>query len=714
MNKSTNARNPLGRFWARFATNFLLGILLVGIWTGFAAFPLGGRAEDGKDAALSNIKFPLGFSVSKMDTRVAPGKDFHRFAAGKWLDAAKPTPEFQQVSDGAFLDKQVQAQLKQILLKASTESTQAKKGSPLQQVGDLYVSGLDEKRLTALGVKPLKPIFDQIDAIASPETLAKTLADLSLTFGGDENVLFGIQIGGDIRDQTVNTIYFADRGLPISQSEYLNQDTAKIRAAYLKSIVTTLEVAGDPPSKASTTAQKILEMESRIASKKLSPVERQDLNLRFKKMPFSGLQTLLSNFDVKTYFQRLGLPTQGNVTVLESQALAELNQMVKDYPMEDIKTYLRWSVLFKAKPYLTPALLPPGLALVEARYGKIKTPSRPEVMVSLTPKLLGHPLSQLYVKDYFAPEYKQQVASTIQRIKTIFRARLEANTWLSAPTRKAALDKLNLMVLKVGYPDQWIDYSSVDIRRDDYFGNVVRIKKFLNRRNLALIGKPTVKDDFNEPESTLPTVLNAAYNSTNNDIQIAAAYLQPPNYNPKADAAVNFCTIGAVIGHEITHGFDSQGRLFNGQGNFQNWWTEQDAAKFEAQTDKLVKQADAYEVLPGLKLNGKLTVGENLADVGGVSLAYEALQQYLQENPTARKTIDGYTPEQRCFIAWSQLWASKSNEGLIRQITATDAHPVGAYRGFAPFQHEAGFFKAFGIKPGDPMWLDEKDRVKLW
>ncbi|MGE5660095.1 MAG: M13 family metallopeptidase [Actinomycetota bacterium] len=589
----------------------------------------------------------------------------------------------------------------------------ATKGSLLQQVGNFYLSGMDEKRLKALGVSPLKPIFDRIDAIASPEALTKTLADPSVTFSTDDILMFGVEVGADTQNRTINTVYFGDRELPLSQAEYLNQDAAAIRAAYLKFVAANLEIAGSSPTKAAAAAKKILEMETRLASKKLSPVEKNDPNRRFKKMSFAELQSLLSNFPLKTYFQELGLSTEGNVIVVESQTLAELNQMLKQYPMEDIKTYLRWAVLVKSKSYLTPAFNEPGFALSEARVGKIKIPSRAEIMAKQLPKLLGHPLSQLYVKEYFSPEYKQQVESMIGRIKSVFRARLEANRWLSDTTRKSALEKLDRMVIKVGYPEKWIDYSSIEIRPDDYFGNVIRIKQFLSRRNLALVGKPVTQDEFNS-DSTLPIVINAAYNSTTNGIEIPAAFLQPPYFAPKSDAAVNFCTMGAVIGHEITHGFDSQGRLSDAQGNLRNWWTEEDAVKFVAQAEKLVKQANAFEVLPGLKLNGKLSVGENLADVGGVSLAYEALQQYLKENPQANQKIDGYTPEQRCFIAWGQLWASKTNEGILRQLTATDNHPPGPYRVFAPLQHEDGFFKAFGIKPGDPMWLDEKDRVKIW
>ncbi|MBD2450729.1 M13 family metallopeptidase [Nostoc sp. FACHB-152] len=691
-------------------------LLVLGICTTSNTTAFGNHSHSNKAEQVSQTKFPLGFSVNKIDTTVDPKQDFYRFAAGKWLDSVEPTPEFLRVSGADFLDKEVSKQLQQILSQAATQSTKASKGSPLQQVGDLYVSGMDEKRVKALGVLPLKPIFERIDAINSPQTLTKTLADLSLILGISDNpdiLMFGVQIGADIQDRTINTVYIGDRTLLLSQVEYLNPDAAPIRAAYLKFVTANLEIAGSSPAQATAAAKKILEIETRLAKKKLTPVEKKDLNRRFNKMPFAKFQSLLSNFDLKTYFEKLGLPTEGNVIVVESQALAELNQILQEYPIEDIKTYLRWAVLFNAKPYLTPAFNDPALALFEARVGKIKLPSRADIISGQIPKLLGHPLSQLYVKEYFSPESKQRVESMIGRIKSVFRARLAANSWLSDTTRKSALEKLDRMVIKVAYPEKWIDYSGIDIRPDDYFGNVTRIKQFLTRRNLALVGKPVTRDEFNS-KGTLPIVINAAYDASNNGIEIPAAFLQPPYFDPKGDAAVNFCTIGAVIGHEITHGFDSEGRLSDAQGNLRNWWTEEDAAKFVAQTDKLVKQADAFEVLPGLKLNGKLSVGENLADVGGVSLAYEALQGYLKENPQANQKINGYTPQQRCFIAWGQLWASKTNEGSLRQNAATEEHPPGPYRVLAPLQHEDGFYKAFDIKPGDPMWLDEKDRVKIW
>ena len=270
------------------------------------------------------------------------------------------------------------------------------------------------------------------------------------------------------------------------------------------------------------------------------------------------------------------------------------------------------------------------------------------------------------------------------------------------------------MKITVGYPEKWIDYSNVDIQAGDYFVNLARISEFLARRNLARWGGPVTEDEFANPAETLPTVINAAYDPMRNAIEIPAAFLQPPTYDPKADPATNFCTIGAVIGHEITHGFDSGGRHYDEIGRARNWWVKADEVKFNKETQKLVRQSSAFKVLPDLHANGELTVTENLADVGGIAFAYGALNKYLKAHPEENKVIDGLTQSQRCFIAWGQMWSDKMREGFLRQITATNPHAVGQYRAFAAAQHEPGFFTAFSIRQGDPMWLAPKDRAKIW
>ena len=680
--------------------------------TGLRAETVAGPPMEALPAEYRNFGFPVGFSVDKMDPAVDPRRDFARYAAGRWLDAAKIPGDTVRISGFEVLGKQVELQLKAILEEASRTSATASKGSPLQQVGDFYASGMDEKRLAELGVAPLRPELDRIAAVDSPKTLAEALARLCLIT--NDVVLAGILVSTDTQDRSRYAVYAGDGELPMGLDNYLKAETAPIREGYREMVTAKLVLAGSTPVEAKAIAAKVLEMETRIARKKLTPVEQRDPGKRFVKMPFAELRTLLSNVDLDAYLKAIGLPAQEEIIVTEADALRERNAMLAEYPLADTKDYLRWELLKRASPYLTPAFVEPTMAFARVMYGQIDTPPRAKLVATGVTTTMGHPLSQLYVTKLFPAETKKAVEDLIGRIRAEFRTRLENNAWLSPETRRQALEKLDRSVISVGYPQTWIDYSGVDIRRDDYLGNALRLNEFSVRRDLARLGKPVVEDAFAIPGTTLPIDINAGYSPGKNKIEIPAAFLQPPFYDVKADAAVNYCTIGAVIGHEITHGFDSQGRLFDAAGNVRDWWTEADAKNFVAEAQKLVAQAGAYEVLPGLRINGQLAVGENLADVGGVAMAYAALKGYLKDHPEAGVKVDGLTPEQRCFLGWAQLWADKTNEGYLKQVVPTDPHPPGLYRMAAPAQHERGFFEAFGIRAGDPMWLDEKARVRIW
>jgi predicted metalloendopeptidase len=451
-----------------------------------------------------------------------------------------------------------------------------------------------------------------------------------------------------------------------------------------------------------------------VAKKKLTPLEKRDPAKRFVPMPYADVKRLMSNIDLDAYFRSLGLPTGGEIVVVEVEALRERNAILGEYSPAQTRAYVQYELLRRMAPYLTPEFDRPDAAFFVVLYGKDVTPPRDKQVAAATPGLLGHPLSQVYVAKYMTPESRREVEAMVARVKSQFRARIEGNGWLSPETRAQALAKLDKTEIHVGYPSKWIDYAGVAVRRDDYVGNAMRLNEFLVRRELDKLGKPVELDQFAVPDSTLPIVINAGYDMSWNGIEIPAAFLQPPFYDAKADPAVNYCTMGAVIGHELTHGFDSQGRLYDAQGNVRDWWTPADAQRFAAETAKLAKQADAFEILPGLRLNGALEVGENLADVGGIALGYAALQQHLREYPDANRTIDGFTPSQRCFIAWAQLWPDKTNEGAMRQILPVDPHPPGVYRMAAPSQHEQAFYEAFGIRAGDRMWLDPSDRVTIW
>jgi putative endopeptidase len=571
---------------------------------------------------------------------------------------------------------------------------------------------MDVERLKSLGVQPLTPEFERIAKVQGPTALAEELARLQLTTGS--SVILGAVVAPHPQDRTRMAIYLGDASLGLGVDNYLKPDAQRIRDGYVAMITDYLVIAGSTPEAARATAQMVLAVETRVARKKLTPLERRDPAMRFVPMPYADLKRLMSNVDLDAYFRSTGLPTGGEIVVVEVEALRERNAILAEYSPEQTRAYVQFELLRRMAPYLTPTFDRPNGAFSVVIYGKDVTPPREKQVAEGTPGLLGHPLSQLYVAKYMTPESRREVEAMVARIKAQFRARIERNGWLTPETRAQALAKLDRTEIRVGYPSKWIDYGGVAVRRDDYVGNAMRLNEFLVRREIAKLGKPVELDQFASPNATLPIVINAAYDPSWNGIEIPAAFLQPPFYDAKADPAVNYCTMGAVIGHELTHGFDSSGRLYDATGNVRDWWTPADAQRFAAETAKLAKQADAFEILPGLRLNGALEVTENLADVGGVALGYAALQEHLREHPAANRTIDGFTPPQRCFLAWAQLWAAKANEGAMRQNLPTDGHPPGVYRMAAPSQHEQGYFDAFGIRAGDRMWLDPNDRVTIW
>lgn len=669
------------------------------------------RAPAAADLA-GNFGFPLTFSPSKMDLGADPRQDFRRYAGGRWLDAATIPADSLEISGYNVMAKAVEAQLMDLLQEASRNSAGAPKGSPQQQVGDFYASGMDVERLRAFGIKPIQADLDRLAKIDGPTALAQALARMMLVTG-EPVVLAGI-VSPMLQDRTRNGIYLGDAGLPLGTDNYLRPEAQPVREAYVRKLTGYLLIAGWTPDAAKATAERALAIETRIARTKLSPVEARDPRKRYASMPYAEARQLLSSVDLDAYFRALGLPTGGEVTLVEPAALRERNAVLAQSSPVETRAYLQLELVRKMAPFLTPAFDGPDAAFDVALYGKDVTPPRDKQITAQVPTVLGHPISQLYVARYLSAQTRRDVEAMVGRIKSEFRARIERNGWLAPETRAEALAKLDRTQISVGYPTKWIDYTPVEVRRDDYAGNAMRINEYSTRRELAKFGKPVERDQFATPRYTLPIVINAAYDSTSNGIEIPAAFLQPPFYDAKADPAVNYCTMGAVIGHELTHGFDSQGRQYDAGGNVRDWWKPDDARRFVGEAAKLARQADAFEILPGLRLNGALEVTENLADVGGVALGYAALQSHLRDTPADNRTIEGFTPPQRCFLAWAQLWADKMNEGAMRQNLPTDGHPPGIYRMAAPAQHEKGFYDAFGIRSGDRMWLDPNDRVAIW
>lgn len=673
--------------------------------------PRAAGAKPPSDLA-ANFGFPLTFSPAKMDTTADPRQDFRRYAGGRWLDAATIPADGLEISGYLVMQKAVEGQLRELLEEASRTAPASAKGTPTQQVGDLYASGMDTARLTALGVGPLQAELSRIDRARDPVSLAETLARLQFVTG--DAVVMVALVAPHPKDRTRMAIYVGDAELALGLDNYLRPEMQRIRDGYVRKLADYLAIAGATPDAARAMAQRVLAIETRVARRKLTPLEARDPNKRFKAMSYEDAKRLVPAVDLDAYFRAVGLPTGGEVVVVDAEALRARGAILAESTPEEIRAYLRFELLRKIAPFLTPAFNAPDAAFSVVLYGKDATPPRSKQVAGQVQALLGHPLSRMYVDRHFSPQTQRQVEMMVGRIKSEFRARIERNAWLSPQTRAQALAKLDRTVIRVGYPSTWIDYAGVEIRRDDYAGNAMRINEHVVRRELAKIGRPIELDQFANARYTLPIVINAAYDSSWNGIEIPAAFLQPPFYDAGADPAVNFCTMGAVIGHELTHGFDSQGRQFDAAGNVRDWWTESDAVHFVREAGKLVGQADGYEILPGLRLNGAIEVTENLADVGGIMLGHSALRSHLRDHPADDRAIEGYTPAQRCFLAWAQLWAAKGNEGAMRQMLPVDGHPPGVYRMAAPAQHEPAYHDAFGIRPGDRMWLDPKDRVAIW
>jgi putative endopeptidase len=652
-----------------------------------------------------------GFSVKNMDLSVKPQKNFYQFSSGNWLKNAVIPDDKIGVSSFDELDEQNNQKIQKIIQEAQAKSSQSPKGSITQQVGDFYTAGVNTELLEKLGTTPLKPELDKIKALTSKKDLVALLAHQNLI--GVSSIV-DEYVAPDSKQANINILYVSSASLPVDNREfYLSPNFEPQRQAYLAHITKILSLAGENPSLASTQAKTILEMETAFAKVTLSPTEKQDVDKTYNKFTLVQLQKDYPNFDWQQYFSLLGLTDVKTVIVENPRYYEKVNILLKERSLEDWKTYQRWQYLNAKTGYLSDDFVQEKFNFfIKTMLGVKALPPRSRIVTDTLVASLNPPISQLFVKQYFPLATKAKTETMVANMKAEFKRRLEQNPWMSKETRQKALAKLDKMEILVGYPEKWPDYSGIEIKADDYFGNNIRLIEWKNRRNLAKFNKPVVSEYF-VSRGTFPTEVNAAYNPSNNSIQIPAAILQPPFFDAQLDDAVNYCSIGAVISHEFTHGFDNQGRLFDGDGNRKDWWTKEDGEKFSQRANQLVKQYNQYEALPGLFVNGQLSLGENIADLGGITIASSALKRSLTKEQLATK-IDGFTPEQRCFIAWGQLWKAKYRPEFLRQIVQTNEHPPSEFRVTGPLVNLPEFSSTFDIKKGDPLWRDSADQVTIW
>jgi predicted metalloendopeptidase len=648
-----------------------------------------------------------GINLADMDLSVDPDANFYRFANGGWLDRTTIPPDrgAYGVFDELF-DRTTQQELD--LLGHLAKGSDLRQGSDEWKAVRLYQQGTDLQTRDAQGLRPIEPVLDQIAAIADPAAFHRFLQDSA--FAGVSG-LFPVFVFGDLQDSTINVAYLGGPwlGLP-NRDYYLEDDPAnqEVRTAYVATGAKLLTLAGHDEATAQAAAQAVYDLERQLAEPTLTREEQQNFSLYYNPMTTKELATAYPAMDWDAYLRALGLTGVDRLIVTELRYLKALDPIVRQTPLAVLKDYLTLQVLWGFSGNLTEEMESTAFEFGKVLGGAEAMEPIAKRALYQVDGLMGDAVGKLYVAAYFPPEAKQRITQLVEALLEAFRDRLERNAWMSPETKTKALDKLAKIGVKVGYPDQWHDYGAVEIK-DSYAASALSASNAEYRRQLARAGKPVDKTEWTTP----PQVVNAFYDPFNNDITFPAAILQPPFFDYQADPASNFGAVGWVIGHEITHGFDLQGSQFDAGGNLANWWTEEDNARFQALNDRVVAQYGAIEVLPGLHIDGQITVTENVADLGGIRVAYEAMENDLAR--TGRPgNIDGFTQEQRFFIAAATVWREKIRDELLTTLVKSDVHSPARVRATQPLRNTDAFFPVFDIRPGDGMWLPPEERITIW
>ncbi|MFZ2167797.1 MAG: M13 family metallopeptidase [Minisyncoccia bacterium] len=647
-----------------------------------------------------------GFDTKDIDKKVRPQDDFFHYASGGWMQK-NPIPK-EEARWGSFTmlrhttDKQLNVLLKKVVGKKS-----AAKGSPEQMIRDLYASGMDLPARRALGVAPLAPLMKRIESIKSPQDIVTTVAHLERVGSGG---IWGAGIDQDMKDSEKYIMYLGQGGLGMPDRDYYlkNDDEMKrVREAYEKHLVRLLELAGRKAT-AKEEAALVLKIETAIAKVSMTKEDLRDVDKTYHKKSLAQLTKLTHTIDWKNYFKILGTEPK-NVVVMQPKFFEAAEKMLKTFSIVEWQTYLRTHVIGDFASFLTPELEKENFAF----YATVLTGTKD--MKPLWRRILrvvngglNEVFGELYVKEYFPAAAKHKVAVVVADLFRAYEARIKNLDWMSPATKKKAIVKLKQMNRKLGYPDKWKSYKGLVIKADDYVGNVLRVSEFEHKRAMRRLSKPVDhKEWFMSPQT-----VNAYCSFGMNDIVFPAAILQHPFFEVSADDAFNYGAIGSVIGHEITHGFDDQGCKFDGKGNRKTWWTPTDTKRFTEKSKKVVKEFNGYEVDGGLKVNGQLTLGENIADLGGLSIAFDAYQLRLKE--TGRKDLDGFTPEQRFFLGYACTEREQERPEFRKTQVMTDPHSPSKFRVNGPLSNLPEFYEAFGVQKGDKLYRAPSDRAKIW
>jgi len=695
------------RFIMVFLSILAITLAAVAVRTGHAALASHASGQAETPAARSSTVH--GFDTSNLDRSCQPCKDFNEFANGGWMKKNPIPPAYAEWGRFNELAEQNREVLRRILEQAEN-NPKVVKASNEQKIGDYYASCMDEEKIESEGIRPLTPELERVGRIGDLHYLEVEVARLH---GYRIPALFGLFAGQDFKNSKEVIAQAVQGGLTLPDRDYYTKDDPKskeIREAYLKHVGKMFELAGDDPASAADEAKTVMKIETSLAEASLTRVERRNPEANYHKMTVAELKELAPHFDWTDYFKRIGLQGISSLNVGQPDFFRAMDRELTAVPLSDWKTYLRWHLLNAAAPSLSSKFVEEDFDF----NGRILTGAK-EILprwkrcVAGTDRALGEALGQFYVEQNFTPQAKARAQEMVQNLVAALRDDLATLSWMGDATRQRAIAKLDAFAKKIGYPDKWRNYEALQINRGPYLENVIRANEFESKRNLGKIGKPL---DRTEWGMTPPTV-NAYYNPSMNEIVFPAGILQPPFYDPQADDAINYGGVGAVIGHEMTHGFDDQGAKFDAEGNLEDWWTPSDLKNFKARTECVVNQFNGYVVEDSLHENGNLVVGESVADLGGLTISFAAFEKSLQGKPRP-KSIDGFTPEQRFFLGWAQVWAENVRPEYERLMVNTNPHPLGRFRVDGPLSNMPAFAQAFGCKAGDPMVRPPEERCQIW
>jgi putative endopeptidase len=641
-----------------------------------------------------------GVDLSTRDMAVKPGDSFFDYANGGWSRTAVIRADRPAAGVGMDLQDRAQAQLRVIV----EESARAPRGATGEKVGGLYSSFMDEARVERLDAAPLKQDLDSIRAVSTKTDMARLMGEGHLGFGSS---IFKLGVVPDLRGPKVYTPTLGISGLSLPDRDFYLADPFKDKkAAYRAYIGRTLKAIGWDDPEASADA--VLDFETGIARAMWTRTERRDLNRMYHPMSVAELQAMAPGFDFKAMFAGAGAPAFDRIIVGQDTAVPKVARLFADTPIETLKAWQAYHTTNSASPYLSKRFVDSQFELIKAMSGQPQNTTRWERGIALVDGSLSEALGREYVARYFPASSKKMMEGLVANLQAAMRDRIRNATWMTPETRAAALRKQSLQRVKVGYPNKWRDYSALAIDPADLYGNVERASGFAYRYEMNRLGKPVDRDEW----ALSPQTVNAYNNPLANEIVFPAAMLQAPMFDPKADPAVNYGAIGAVIGHEISHGFDDQGRQFDEAGTLRDWWQPADSTRFTSESGKLARQYDLYEGAPGMKVNGKLTLGENIGDQGGVRLALDAYHVSLRGRKAP--VLDGMSGDQRFFMAWAQGWRGKLRDDIARMILVSDVHSPGRWRVDGTLRNIDEWYAAFDVRPGDKLYLAPQERVRVW